>query len=169
MALTKTFLSTAVPRLSLVASSFYSSPFKVKYAQQIRSMSRQVISTNNAPAALGPYSQAIVSDGLVFVSGQIPINPASGQIESQDIVGQTEQVLKNLEAILVASGSSIANVVKTTCFLDDINEWPAMNEVYGKVFHTAPPARSAFEVGKLPKNAKVEIEAIAKLNNSSSA
>ncbi|KAJ2629250.1 formin-binding protein [Coemansia sp. RSA 1290] len=94
----------------------------------------------------------------------IPINPASGNIEAKDITGQTEQVLKNLEAILVASGSSISNVVKTTCFLDDINEWPAMNEVYGKVFHTDPPARSAFEVGKLPKNAKVEVEAIAKLN-----
>ncbi|KAJ2619607.1 hypothetical protein GGI26_005714 [Coemansia sp. RSA 1358] len=129
-------------------------------------MSRQVISTKNAPAALGPYSQAIVSNGMVFVSGQIPINPATGEIEAQDIAGQTEQVLKNLEAVLDASGSSIANVVKTTCFLDDINEWPAMNEVYAKVFHTAPPARSAFEVGKLPKSAKVEIEAIAKLNDS---
>ncbi|PIA19169.1 putative endoribonuclease L-PSP [Coemansia reversa NRRL 1564] len=132
-------------------------------------MSRQVVSTNNAPAALGPYSQAIVSDVFVFVSGQIPINPASGQIESEDIVGQTKQVLKNLEAILIASGSSIANVVKTTCFLNDINEWPAMNDVYGKVFHTDPPARSAFEVGKLPKDAKIEIEAIARLNSKSSA
>ncbi|KAJ2354263.1 hypothetical protein IWW50_002026 [Coemansia erecta] len=128
-------------------------------------MSRQVVSTTNAPAALGPYSQAIVSNGLVFVSGQIPINPASGEIEAQDIAGQTTQVLTNLEAILVASGSSIANVVKTTCFLDNINDWPAMNEVYAKVFHTAPPARSAFEVGKLPKNALVEVEAIAKLND----
>ncbi|KAJ1804099.1 hypothetical protein LPJ56_000237 [Coemansia sp. RSA 2599] len=127
-------------------------------------MSRQVVSTANAPAALGPYSQAIVSNGMVYVSGQIPINPASGEIEAQDIAGQTAQVLKNLEAILAEAGSSISNVVKTTCFLDDINEWPAMNEVYAKVFHTAPPARSAFEVGKLPKNAKVEIEAIAKLN-----
>ncbi|KAJ1722777.1 hypothetical protein LPJ53_002833 [Coemansia erecta] len=127
-------------------------------------MSRQVVSTTNAPAALGPYSQAIISNGMVYVSGQIPINPASGEIEAQDITGQTEQVLKNLEAILTEAGSSISNVVKTTCFLDDINEWPAMNDVYAKVFHTAPPARSAFEVGKLPKNAKVEIEAIAKLN-----
>ncbi|KAJ1902023.1 hypothetical protein LPJ66_000347 [Kickxella alabastrina] len=124
---------------------------------------RQVVSTTNAPAALGPYSQAIIANNMVYVSGQIPINPASGEIEAQDITGQTEQVLKNLEAILIEAGSSIANVVKTTCFLDDINEWPAMNEVYAKVFHTAPPARSAFEVGKLPKNAKVEIEAIAKL------
>ncbi|KAJ2163118.1 hypothetical protein GGF46_000047 [Coemansia sp. RSA 552] len=130
----------------------------------IRNMSRQVVSTANAPAALGPYSQAIKSDGFVFVSGQIPINPATGQIEAQDVAGQTSQVLKNLEAILVASGSSIADVVKTTCFLDDINDWPAMNEVYAKVFHTNPPARSAFEVGKLPKNAKVEVEAIAKLS-----
>ncbi|KAJ2506960.1 hypothetical protein GGI11_006498 [Coemansia sp. RSA 2049] len=128
------------------------------------SSSRQVVSTNKAPAALGPYSQGIVVNGMVFVSGQIPINPETGEIEAKDITGQTEQVLKNLEAVLVASGSSIANVVKTTCFLDDINEWPAMNEAYGKVFHTAPPARSAFEVAKLPKNAKVEIEAIAKLN-----
>ncbi|KAJ2501909.1 hypothetical protein GGH96_001552 [Coemansia sp. RSA 1972] len=133
---------------------------------QIRQMSRQVVSTTNAPAALGPYSQAIVANGLVFVSGQIPINPASGEIEAQDITGQTEQVLKNLEAILVASGSSVANVVKTTCFLDDISDWPAMNDVYARVFHNAPPARSAFEVGKLPKNAKVEIEAIAKLTAS---
>ncbi|KAJ2904133.1 hypothetical protein GGI21_004332 [Coemansia aciculifera] len=126
--------------------------------------SRQVVSTTNAPAALGPYSQAIIANGLVFVSGQIPINPASGEIEASDIAGQTEQALKNLEAVLIEAGSSIANVVKTTCFLDDIKEWPAMNDVYAKVFHTAPPARSAFEVAKLPKNAKVEIEAIAKLN-----
>ncbi|KAJ1959410.1 hypothetical protein GGI12_004352 [Dipsacomyces acuminosporus] len=126
-------------------------------------MSRKVVSTASAPAALGPYSQAIISNGMVYVSGQIPINPATGEIEAKDISGQTEQVLKNLEAVLEAAGSSISQVVKTTCFLDDINEWPAMNEVYGKVFHTAPPARSAFEVAKLPKNAKVEIEAIAQL------
>ncbi|KAJ1860079.1 hypothetical protein LPJ73_001538 [Coemansia sp. RSA 2703] len=152
-----TLLSRSAPRVSLIPQSHIQ---KIT----IRQMSRQVVSTTNAPAALGPYSQAIISNGMVYVSGQIPINPASGEIEAQDITGQTEQVLKNLEAILTEAGSSIANVVKTTCFLDDINEWPAMNDVYAKVFHTAPPARSAFEVGKLPKNAKVEIEAIAKLN-----
>ncbi|KAJ1773850.1 hypothetical protein LPJ74_000394 [Coemansia sp. RSA 1843] len=156
-------ITRATPRLSSLFVS--SAPRRLFTVSTIHAMSsRQVVSTTNAPAALGPYSQAIVSNGMVFVSGQIPINPASGEIEAKDISGQTDQVLKNLEAVLVASGSSIANVVKTTCFLDDINEWPAMNEVYGKVFHTAPPARSAFEVGKLPKNAKVEIEAIATLN-----
>ncbi|KAJ2804685.1 hypothetical protein H4R21_001550 [Coemansia helicoidea] len=130
-------------------------------------MSRKVVSTSSAPAAVGPYSQAIVANGFVFTSGQIPINPATGKIEAEGIVEQTEQVLKNVAAVLEASGSSIENVVKTTCFLDDINEWPKMNEVYAKVFHTAPPARSAFQVAKLPMGAKIEIEAVAMLNSSS--
>ncbi|KAJ1736231.1 hypothetical protein LPJ61_000015 [Coemansia biformis] len=129
-------------------------------------MSRNIVATKNAPAAFGPYSQAIVANGLVFVSGQIPAKPDTNEIEVHDVASQTEQVLANLEAVLIAAGSSIKNVVKTTCFLVDMNEWPTMNEVYGKVFHTDPPARSTVEVSKLPKGAKVEIEAIAKLNDS---
>ncbi|KAJ2778762.1 hypothetical protein H4R18_004417 [Coemansia javaensis] len=129
-------------------------------------MSRKVIATANAPAAIGPYSQAIASDGLVFLAGQIPINPATSKIEAQDIAGQTEQVLKNIKAVLEEAGSGIEHVVKTTCFLADINELAAMSEVYAKVFHTDPPARSSIQVARLPLDAKIEIEVIAKVPRS---
>ena len=120
------------------------------------------ISTNNAPAAIGPYSQAVVVGNMVYTSGQIAINPASGSIEAQDVVGQTEQVMKNLGAVLEAAGSSFEKAIKTTCFLADIADFAAFNEVYGKYF-TEKPARSCVAAKALPKGALVEVEVIAEL------
>ncbi|MEE3496859.1 MAG: RidA family protein [Butyrivibrio sp.] len=120
----------------------------------------EIISTKEAPAAIGPYSQAIVSGNLIYTSGQIPINPASGNIEASDIAAQTEQVIKNLKAVLAASGSSLEKVVKTTCFLQHIQDFVIFNSVYEKYF-TVKPARSCVEVAALPKGALVEIEVIA--------
>ena len=120
------------------------------------------ISTNNAPAAIGPYSQAVVAGNMVYTSGQIAINPASGNIEAADIVGQTEQVMKNLGAVLEAAGSSFAKAIKTTCFLADIADFAAFNEIYGKYF-TEKPARSCVAAKALPKGALVEVEVIAEL------
>lgn len=120
----------------------------------------EIISTKEAPAAIGPYSQAIVSGNLIYTSGQIPINPASGNIEASDIAAQTEQVIKNLKAVLAASGSSLEKVVKTTCFLQHIQDFAIFNSVYEKYF-TVKPARSCVEVAALPKGALVEIEVIA--------
>ena len=120
------------------------------------------ISTNNAPAAIGPYSQAIVVGDFVFTSGQIPLNPETGVIEAQDIASQTEQVMKNLGAVLAAAGSSFEKAVKTTCFLADIKDFAAFNEVYAKYF-TEKPARSCVAVKDLPKGALVEVEVIAKI------
>ncbi len=116
--------------------------------------------TKNAPDAIGPYSQAVRSTGLVFTSGQIPINPASGQVEAEGIKAQTEQVCKNLKAVLESSGSDLTRVVKTTCFLADMADFAAFNEVYGAYF-TSKPARSCVAVKTLPKNVLVEVEAIA--------
>ncbi|MDR2924073.1 MAG: RidA family protein [Treponema sp.] len=121
----------------------------------------KVIQTNAAPAAIGPYSQAVVSGSMVFTSGQIPLS-ADGQIAGSSITGQTEQVIKNLGAVLEAAGSSLAKVVKTTCFLADMNDFAAFNEVYAKHF-TGKPARSTVAVKQLPKNALVEIEAAAEI------
>lgn len=120
------------------------------------------VSTNKAPAAIGPYSQAIIVGDFLFTSGQIPINPASGAIESLDISDQTEQVMKNLGAVLEEAGSSFRNAVKTTCFLADIKDFAAFNEVYSKYF-TEKPARSCVAVKDLPKGALVEVEVIAKI------
>lgn len=121
------------------------------------------IETNAAPKAIGPYSQAITVGNFVYTSGQIPINPASGEIETVDIVRQTEQVIKNIEAILSASGSSLEKAVKTTCFLTNIGDFTRFNEIYAKYF-TQNPARSCIEVSALPKNSLVEIEVIAVLD-----
>ena len=121
------------------------------------------IETNAAPKAIGPYSQAITVGNFVYTSGQIPINPISGEIETADIVGQTEQVIKNIEAILSASGSSLEKAVKTTCFLTNIGDFAKFNEIYAKYF-TGNPARSCVEVSALPKNSLVEIEVIAVLD-----
>ena len=118
------------------------------------------ISTKNAPAAIGPYSQAIEINGLVFTSGQIAINPENGNIEATTIETQTEQVMKNLSAILEAAGTDMTKAVKTTCFLADMNEFSAFNEVYGKYF-TTKPARSCVAVKTLPKNVLCEVEVIA--------
>lgn len=121
---------------------------------------KKVISTSNAPAAIGPYSQAIETDGYVFTSGQIPINPATGEVEGKTIEEQTEQVMHNIGALLEASGLTFANVVKTTCFLADLNEFAAFNAVYAKYFPNEAPARSCFAVAGLPKGAKLEVETI---------
>lgn len=122
----------------------------------------KTIETKNAPAAIGPYTQAKEINGLVYTSGQIPINPVSGQIEAADITGQTEQAIKNLDAVLNAAGSSLEKVIKTTCFLKNIGDFAMFNEVYGKHF-TGKPARSCVEVAALPKGALVEIEVIAEV------
>lgn len=118
--------------------------------------------TKNAPEAIGPYSQAVKVGGLVFTSGQIAINPATGAVETTDIVGQTEQVCKNLCAVLAEAGTSIEKAVKTTCFLADMADFAAFNEVYGKYF-TNKPARSCVAVKQLPKNVLCEVEVIAEL------
>jgi 2-iminobutanoate/2-iminopropanoate deaminase len=122
---------------------------------------RNVDSTKDAPQAIGPYSQAIKANGFVFVSGQIPIDPATGSVITGDIAAQTERVMKNLEAILRAAGSSLAQVVKSTVYLKNMSEFAAMNEVYGRFFKSAPPARATVEVSRLPKDVLVEIDVIA--------
>lgn len=118
------------------------------------------IFTEQAPAAIGPYSQAIKTGGLVYTSGQIPINPVTGMIEASDITGQTEQVMKNLEAVLKAAGSSFERTVKTLCFLKNMDDFAAFNKVYARCF-TGKPARSCVAVAALPKGALVEVEVIA--------
>lgn len=119
------------------------------------------IHTDSAPRAIGPYSQAITLDNLVFCSGQIPIDPATGNLIEGDASAQTQRVLQNLSAVLEAAGSDLQHVVKTTVFLQSMNDFAAMNAVYATWFTTTPPARSTIEVAKLPKGALVEIEAIA--------
>ena len=120
------------------------------------------ISTDKAPAAIGPYSQAVKCGDMVFTSGQIAIDPTVGDIVAKDVVGQTEQVMKNLTAVLEAAGTTMQNAVKTTCFLADIADFAAFNEVYGRYF-TSKPARSCVAAKALPKGALVEVEVIAKL------
>jgi 2-iminobutanoate/2-iminopropanoate deaminase len=122
---------------------------------------RDVISTKTAPQAIGPYSQAIKANGFVFVSGQVAIDPATQQVVAGEVASQTERVLRNLAAILEAAGSGLGKVVRSTVFLKSMNDFVAMNEVYGKYFSAAPPARSTVEVGRLPKDVLVEIDVIA--------
>ncbi len=122
---------------------------------------KQIVETEEAPRAIGPYSQAVVAAGLVFTSGQIPTDPATGEFVPGGIAEQTEQVLRNLSAVLDAAGTSISRVVKTTVFLADMNDFAAMNEVYGRFFGAEPPARSTVEAARLPRDARVEIEAVA--------
>jgi 2-iminobutanoate/2-iminopropanoate deaminase len=122
---------------------------------------KEIISTENAPGAIGPYSQAIKAGDMVFCSGQIPIDPQTGEFVSQDIAEQTEQVLKNLSAVLEAAGSDLNNVVKTTVFLADMNDFAAMNEVYTRYFSENKPARATVQAARLPRDARVEIECIA--------
>lgn len=124
---------------------------------------KQTISTERAPKAIGPYSQAVIWEGLVFASGQIPLDPATGQLIEGDIAAQTERVMENLRAVLEAAGSSLAQVLKTTVYLKDVSEFPRMNEVYGRYFPEEPPARATVEVARLPRDARVEIEAIAEV------
>jgi 2-iminobutanoate/2-iminopropanoate deaminase len=122
---------------------------------------KQAVKTTLAPAAIGPYSQAIVANGLVFVSGQIPIDPATGQLVDGDISEQTHQVMKNLQAVLSASGSSLEQAVKTTVFLADMTDFGRMNEVYATYFGAAPPARATVQAARLPRDVRIEIDVIA--------
>lgn len=122
---------------------------------------KEIISTENAPGAIGPYSQAVKTGNMIFCSGQIPIDPKTGEFVSQDVAEQTEQVLKNLSAVLEAAGSGLNNVVKTTVFLADMNDFTAMNEVYARYFSENKPARATVQAARLPRDARVEIECIA--------
>lgn len=122
---------------------------------------KETISTNNAPGAIGPYSQAVRVGGLVFCSGQIPIDPATGEFVSEAVSEQTEQVLKNLSEVLKAAGLGLDNVVKTTVFLSDMNDFAEMNEIYGRYFGDNKPARATVQAARLPRDAKVEIDCIA--------
>lgn len=122
---------------------------------------KKIISTDKAPQAVGPYSQAVETNGTLYISGQIPLMPGTGEMVSGGIREQTEQVFRNIEAILSEAGYTFENVVKTTVLLDSIDDFVPMNEVYARYFKTDMPARSTFQVGKLPKNALVEIETIA--------
>lgn len=124
-------------------------------------MPKQIIHTNDAPAAVGPYSQATVANGLVFTAGQIALIPAEGTMLEGDVQAQTRQALTNLKAVLEAAGTSLENVMKTTVFLDSMDDFAKMNEVYAAFFGDNPPARSAVEVARLPLGALVEIEAVA--------
>jgi 2-iminobutanoate/2-iminopropanoate deaminase len=122
---------------------------------------KETVTTNDAPGAIGPYSQAIKAGGMVFCSGQIPIDPETGEFVSDVVAEQTEQVLKNLSKVLAAAGTSLDNVVKTTVFLADMNDFAEMNEVYGRFFSENKPARATVQAARLPRDAKVEIDCIA--------
>jgi 2-iminobutanoate/2-iminopropanoate deaminase len=122
---------------------------------------RQIVETEGAPRAIGPYSQAIRAGGFVFCSGQIPLDPLTGEFVAGGVAEQTEQVLRNLSAVLEAAGTGLERVVKTTVFLADMNDFAAMNEVYGRYFTDDPPARATVEAARLPRDARVEIEVVA--------
>lgn len=126
-------------------------------------MPLKTVKTDNAPAAIGPYSQGIIANGFLFTAGQIALDPATGQVIAGDVKAQTERVLKNLSEVLAAGGASWRHVVKTTVFLRDINDFPVVNEAYGRILGEARPARSTVQVAGLPRGALVEIDAIAEL------
>jgi 2-iminobutanoate/2-iminopropanoate deaminase len=150
----RTFIIIAGSLGSLVSRVF-------PQAARSKNMNKKQIQTDKAPKAIGPYSQGIVANGFIFVSGQIPIDPATGELNTGTIEDQTRQVLKNLGAVLEAAGSSYENVVKATVFLQDLNDFNKMNAVYGEFFKPPHPARAAVQVARLPRDAKVEIEAVA--------
>jgi 2-iminobutanoate/2-iminopropanoate deaminase len=125
---------------------------------------RKIVSTEKAPKAIGPYSQAVVSNGVAYLSGQIPNDPATGQLVEGDIAAQTERVLQNLKAVLEACGASLDSVLKVSVFLKDMADFPKMNEVYARYFTTNPPARSTVQAAKLPRDVSVEIDAIASVS-----
>lgn len=131
------------------------------FAMNGSAQQKQVVNTTDAPKAIGSYSQAIKAGGLVFTAGQIPLDPTTGQVVGSDSTAQTDRVLKNLQAVLQASGSNFDSVVKTTIFLKNISDFAAVNEVYGRYFKSGPPARTTVQVVSLPKDVLVEIEAIA--------
>ena len=122
---------------------------------------KKIIMTAHAPKAIGPYSQAVVLNGFAFLSGQIPLDPSSGQLVEGDVAAQTERVLENIKAVLEASGSSLDRVVKTTVYLKSMGDFPKMNEVYARYFPSNPPARATVEAARLPRDVQVEIDAIA--------
>ena len=122
---------------------------------------RKIIATEDAPKAIGPYSQAVAWNGIVYLSGQIPLDPATGQLVDGGIVAQTARVLDNLKAVLEAAGSDLDHVLKTTVFLKDMSEFAAMNEVYARYFESTPPARATVEAARLPRDVRVEIECVA--------
>lgn len=122
---------------------------------------KQAVATQKAPQAIGPYSQAIKANGLIFISGQIPIDPATGQLIQGDIAAQTERIMNNIGEILAAAGSSLERVVKTTVFLKNMAEFAAMNDMYGRFFRKEPPARTTVEAARLPKDALLEVDVIA--------
>ncbi len=122
---------------------------------------KQIISTDQAPAAIGPYSQAVKANGFVFTSGQVPIVPSTGKIEATDIEGQAKQVMANLDAVLKAAGSDFSKVVKATIYLKDLEHFGKVNEIYGACFTSEPPARACFQVARLPLDCLVEIEMVA--------
>lgn len=124
-------------------------------------MERKVVSSEHAPAAIGPYSQAIVAGGLVFLSGQLPVDPTTGAMVEGDIGGMTRRIFANLEAVLEAAGSSLSKVVKVTVFLADMNDFQSMNTAYAEFFPADPPARSTVQVARLPRDARIEIEVVA--------
>ena len=126
-------------------------------------MSKQVVATSSAPAAVGPYSQAVVANGLVFCSGQIPLDPSSGEVVGGTIADQTRRCMENLAAVLEAAGTSFSNAVKVTAFLTDMGDFAEFNDAYGEFFGDDPPARATFAVAGLPKGAEVEVECIAHL------
>ena len=122
---------------------------------------KEILTTNNAPKAIGPYSQAVRLNGVVFFSGQIPLHPVSGELIGGPIQAQTERVLENLKAVVEAAGLTMQHIVKTTVFLKNLSDFPHMNEVYSRYFATNPPARSTVEVARLPRDVHIEIDAIA--------
>ena len=122
---------------------------------------KKIVSTDLAPQAIGPYSQAVVSNGFAFLSGQIPLDPATGLVTGEDVAAQTARVMENLKAVLEACGSSLGRVVKTTVYLKDMGEFARMNEVYAKFFPDNPPARATVEAARLPRDVRVEIDCIA--------
>ncbi|MBC8391708.1 MAG: RidA family protein [Deltaproteobacteria bacterium] len=126
-------------------------------------MEKEVVSTDQAPAAIGPYSQAVKINGMIFVSGQIAIDPATGSIVNEDVQAQTRQVLNNVKAVLEAAGSSLDKVAKATVYITDMDNFSKVNEIYAEFFIAQPPARACVEVSRLPKDVSVEIEAIAVL------
>ncbi len=128
----------------------------------MKAKSLGIVTTDDAPKAIGPYSQAVIVDGMVYTAGQIPLDPKSGEIVGRTTAEQTEQVLKNLAAILAAAGAELGTVVKTTVYLVDLADFPAMNEVYARHFKNHKPARSTVQAAALPKNVRVEIDAIAR-------
>lgn len=121
----------------------------------------EVIATTGAPAAIGPYSQAVKANGVVYTAGQIPLDPETNSVVEGDIRAQTERVMRNLEAVLAAAGSSLDRVIKTTCFLANLDDFPAFNEVFGRYFPANPPARSTVQVAKLPMGVLIEVECVA--------